>query len=230
MAATSKFNARSFAKYQFVHLSEEDFTDDGNRFAVYLHVPSGIKVSYSRGNWGGFTEYFISPRDFSDGLNYHDYSNLEAYKNSDKYNGCCEVDLEDLQQILFKLADAIEARKAELEDKEYDLSPVVARLMKEKAYIKETIAAAKSVDVWSQNLNERGYKRVMDAMHGVERELCKVEDLLSRPVESFSTKELSELTYREKEYGYVVTKLDGYYLNNLHQYAEGMFESYYYNK
>lgn len=90
----------NFKKFGIDRLPEEDFSDDGTRFRMF--VCDGMPISFARS--AGKAYLAIRP-DYLSELSYKEYSKLPTYRDCDKYNGVPEedVDLSDVAEICKKL-------------------------------------------------------------------------------------------------------------------------------
>jgi hypothetical protein len=98
-AAGGRFNPTQFPKYGFTRYPEGDFSDDGNRFREYL-FDGELPISYLRADGSVYISFHPDELD----LNYEEYKNAPSYRESEKYNGVPEdqVDMQDLQNIATK--------------------------------------------------------------------------------------------------------------------------------
>lgn len=206
MASTSKFTAKQFTKYGFTHLKEEDFNDDGARFQVWMHEGTGLKVTYSRGNWSGEVEYFISVRTWDLGMEYADYSKLDHYKACDEFNGCYEVDMDKLVETLYAFnAELIEARRV-IENEELDMSGVMDRVETERKCIKQILKMVKGGCVEWWNLGEYDLKNAARNVKSLEKEAAKLDEIIENGFGDKAAQRKAWNTFNE--YGYVVDKCD----------------------
>lgn len=112
------FNPRAFERYGFTRYPEKDFSDDGNRFRMYLYHDE-LPMSYLRADG----DVYIALRpDYIDGISYREYSKLPSYNDANKYNGVPEdsVDLDDLSLIAERLTGEIKELKVNIKDADPD--------------------------------------------------------------------------------------------------------------
>lgn len=186
----TKFNARQFSKYGFVHVTEEDFTDDGNRFQVWQHVESGVKISYSRYTYTDrdsgekVTEYFIYPREYygSYGLVYDDVKDEPEFQNQDKFNGCFEVDMEELVNIVVSLREMFLRVKAAADAEVLDMTPVNKRAARELACLNSLMERVqKNVRWWE--IDERKFRWIKNDVHCIERDIEQLGKILNGEID-----------------------------------------------
>lgn len=214
----TKFNASQLRKHGFTHVTEEDFNDDGTKFQIWMHEESGLKVSYARYTFTKedekVTEYFISPREsyYEHGLLHSDICNEPEYKNSDKFNGCFEVDVDELVELLVALHEMFLRVKKTVDNEETDMTEVIARAEKEKAELEAIIESVKQNVRWWE-LKEYDMKFAARDMQGIEREIRELDKVLDGGCDR---RKQRELAHRVSEYGYVADRLEegseyGYY-------------------
>lgn len=208
----AKFTAKQFSKYGFIHLTNEDFSDDGVRFQIWMHEESGLKVSYARYNYVKFNgekevEYFIRPREsyYKHGLVYEDVKNEVEWKNAYKFNGCYEVDMEELIDLLIALHNMFLRVKAAADAEELDMTAVKERALEEVCVIEELMDEVKHDLRWWE-LDKYSMNHYADCMKGLERDAKRLGDII---VGNMDRRTQRELKNRVESYGYVVTKLDG---------------------
>lgn len=208
---TTKFTAKQFRKYGFVHMTGEDFTDDGAKFQVWTHEGTGLKVTYTRlaDAWGtGEAEVFLSVRTWELGLEYADYSKLPHYHDCDKYNGTPEsmVDLDDLVSIMLYFKADILAAKERIENEELDMEPVIERAAIEHKCIAQVLKMAKGGAIEWWNLNEWQFKYYKGDIERLENSLAKLDGILTN---GFGDKVAARKAWnRFNDYGYVEDKCD----------------------
>lgn len=98
------FNPRSLQKYGFIRRPEDDFSDDGSRFRGYVYKTDKgeMPVTYLKSNG---QVYLSASLHHKDELSYEEYKDLPSYRDSDKYNGVPEdeVDVADFAKICDRL-------------------------------------------------------------------------------------------------------------------------------
>lgn len=215
----TKFNARQFTKFGFVHLKSEDFNDDGNWFQIWMHEESGLKVSYSRytytNNFGEKeTEYFISPREsyYEHGLIYKDVCDEPEWNASEKFNGCYEVDMNELVELLLARHEMLLRVKAAADNEELDMTQVKERALEEVASIELLLDEVKQNLRWWE-LGKYDMNRFADYIKGLERDVKRLGDII---VGNMDRRMQRELKNRVESYGYVVNQLEnGFYFKEL---------------
>lgn len=215
----TKFNARQFTKYGFVHVAEEDFSDDGNRFQIWMHEESGLKVSYSRytytnNNFEKVTQYFISPRESygSHGLLYEDVRDEPEFVNSEKFNGCFEVDMDELVELLEARHELFVRKAAEVAEQPLDMTEVRERAMFERNELMALMELAKTSIKWWE-LKEYALRNACRNMDILDRSIKKLDEILDGDINRYRQRQL--ITGFSK-YGYIVDRLGegsryGYY-------------------
>lgn len=208
----AKFTAKQFSKYGFIHLTNEDFSDDGTRFQIWMHEESGLKVSYARYTYENkfgekVTEYFISPREsyYNHGLIYEDVKNETEWKNAEKFNGCYEVDMDELIEILIALHNMFLRVKAAADVEELDMTAVNERALEEICSIEQLMDEVKHNLRWWE-LDKYMMNHYADCMSGLERDVKQLNKVLGGEIDRRTQRELIN---RVNEYGYVQSKLDG---------------------
>ena len=93
---TKPFNAKSLYSLGFTRREDIDFEDDGNYFTGYEY--KGVPVSFLNSS-SDMDLIFLSFRADYTHMPYSEYSKLNTYKLTDKYNGVStyNVDLEELR-------------------------------------------------------------------------------------------------------------------------------------
>lgn len=216
----AKFTAKQFSKYGFIHLTNEDFSDDGTRFQIWMHEESGLKVSYARYNYVKFNgekevEYFIHPREsyYNHGLVYEDVKNEVEWKNADKFNGCYDVDMDELIEVLVALHNMFIRVKVAADAEELDMTEVNERALEEICGIEILMDEVKQNLRWWE-LGSYDMKRYADYMRGLELDVKQLNKILDG---SIDRRKQRELLNRFNNYGYVQNKLGngGFYYAEL---------------
>jgi hypothetical protein len=207
----TKFNAREFKKHGFVHIEEADFSDDGTRFQIWMHEESGLTVSYARhtytdANGEKETMYFISPREdyYSHGLLYSDVCDEPEYSEADKYNGCYEVDLEELVGLMKKQHEMFLRVKAKVANEKVDTAKVEARAELELDALCELMDEVRHEVPW-WNLNERELREAAENMSRIEKQCERLHKVLDGNI---ATRTKRELVQREERHRYVIDALE----------------------
>lgn len=207
----AKFTAKQFSKHGFIHLTNEDFSDDGTRFQIWMHEESGLKVSYARYTYENSfgkkeTEYFISPREeyYAHGLIYNDVHNEPEYKASEKFNGCYDVDVEELVELLVARHEMFLRVKAAADAEELDMTAVNERALEEVCSIETLIDNVKRDFRWWE-FDEYRMNHYADCMRGLERDVKQLSNVI---VGNIDRRTKRELVNRVNEYGYVQSRLD----------------------
>lgn len=215
----AKFTAKQLSKHGFIHLTNEDFTDDGTRFQIWMHEESGLKVSYARYTYeNGLgkkeVEYFISPREdyYTHGLIYSDVSGEPEYEASEKFNGCYDVDVEELVELLVARHEMFVRVKSAADAEELDLTEVKERALVEVCSIEKLVDEVKHNLRWWE-LDKYMMNHYADCIKGLERDVKRLGDII---VGNIDRRAQRELINRVNEYGYVQSRLeDSFYYKEL---------------
>lgn len=131
------FNARSLtSKLGAVRLQNSDFYDDGAFFKAYSY--KGVVFTYTKFEY----EYFLAIRvDLSTrNLVWDDYCDTDWYKETNKFNGTTDVDIEEFRAILERVKAGIEKIEKELENYTPDVDLLI------KCYNEDTEKALEYVE------------------------------------------------------------------------------------
>ena len=140
----------------FVYLPQYNFSDDGNRFTMWMY--KGIPFSQHRSSNGTFIclRYDYLPTMKEAGLTditmdapWKMWSETETYKLGDKFNGGIEgFELEDLMNTIEKYREGIIAVNKQFAEVEINLEPLEKAIANEIAEAKKILEDSKANFDW----------------------------------------------------------------------------------
>ena len=188
----------------FKYLPQYNFSDDGNRFTMWMY--KGIPFSQHRSSNGTFISllYDYLPTMKKAGLTdltmdapWEVWSKTEAYKLGDKFNGVEDFELEDLINTIEKYKEGIIAVNKQFAEVSVDVEPLKKAIANEIAEAKKILEDSKANFDWI-NASDYAVTEFRSAYRFTEKKIATAYDILNNKAKTF------ELSKQYKEKGYVV--------------------------
>ena len=188
----------------FVYLPQYNFSDDGNRFTMWMY--KGIPFSQHRSSNGTFIslryDYLSTMK--KDGLTdltmdapWEMWSETEAYKLGDKFNGVEDFELEDLMNTTEKYREGIIAVNKQFAEVSVDVETLKKAIANEIAEAKKILEDSKENFDWI-NASDYAVTEFRSSYRFTEKKIATAYDVLNDKAKTF------EFSKQYEEKGYVV--------------------------
>lgn len=177
----------------FEYLPQYNFSDDGNRFTMWMY--KGIPFSQHRSSeYGTFISlrYDYLPTLKKAGLTdltmdapWEMWSKTEAYKLGDKFNDGLEgFELEDLMKTIEKYREGIIEVNKQFAETSVNVEPLKAAIAKEVAEAKKILEESKANFDW-MNASDYAINEFRNAYKGTEKKIATAYDNLNSKAEAY---------------------------------------------
>lgn len=189
----------------FVYLPQYNFSDDGNRFTMWMY--KGIPFSQHRDSRYGtfiYLRYDYLPTMKKDGLtditmdaSWEVWSKTEAYKLGNKFNGVDDFELEDLMNTIEEYREGIIAVSKKFAEASIDVEPLKKAIANEIAEVKKILEDSKANFDWL-NASDYAIKEFRDGYKITEKKIATAYDDLKTKSKAY------DLAQQYARKGYVV--------------------------
>lgn len=189
----------------FVYLPHYNFSDDGNRFTMWMY--KGIPFSQHRDSrYGTFIcfRYDFLPTLKKAGLTdltmdapWEMWSKTEAYSLGDKFNGVDGFELEDLMNTIEKYREGIVAVNKQFAEVSIDVEPLKKAIANEIVEVKKILEDSKANFDW-MNASDYAIEEFRSGYRATEKKIATAYDVLNDKAKTF------ELSKQYEEKGYAV--------------------------
>ena len=168
----------------FVYLPQYNFSDDGNRFTMWMY--KGIPFSQHRSSNGTFIclRYDYLPTMKEAGLTditmdapWKMWSETETYKLGDKFNGGEGFELEDLMNTIEKYREGIIAVNKQFAEVEINLEPLEKAIANEIVEVKKILEDSKANFDW-MNASDYAIEEFRIGYRATEKKIATAYDIL----------------------------------------------------
>lgn len=186
----------------FEYLSQYNFSDDGNRFTMWMY--KGIPFSQHRDSkYGTFINlrYDYLPTLKKAGLTdltmdapWEMWNKTEAYKLGDKFNGGIEgFELEDLMKTIEKYREGIVAVNKQFAETSVNVEPLKAAITKEVEEVKKILEESKANFDW-MNASDYAIESFRHNYKVVENKIAAAYDGLNSKAKAYELAQQYECT------------------------------------
>lgn len=177
----------------FVYLPQYNFSDDGNRFTMWMY--KGIPFSQHRDSrYGTFIclRYDYLPTMKKAGLTditmdapWKMWSETAAYKLGDKFNGGIEgFELEDLMNTIEKFREGIIAVNKQFAEVSIDVEPLKKAIANEIVEVKKILEDSKANFDW-MNASDYAIEEFRSGYRATEKKIATAYDVLKTKEEAY---------------------------------------------
>ena len=175
----------------FEYLPQYNFSDDGNRFTMWMY--KGIPFSQHRSSNGTFISlrYDYLPTMKKAGLTdltmdapWEMWSKTEAYSLGDKFNGVDSFELEDLINTIEKYREGIIAVNKQFAEVEVNLEPLKKAIANEIAEAKKILEDSKANFDW-MNASDYAIEEFRSGYRATEKKIATAYDVLKTKTKAY---------------------------------------------
>lgn len=174
----------------FVRLPQYDFSDDGNRFTMWMY--KGIPFSQHRDSSGTFIcfrqDYLPAMKeagltDITMDAPWEMWSETAAYK-LDKFNGVDGFELEDLMSSIEEYREGIIAVNKKFAEVSIDVEPLKKAIANEIVEVKKILEDSKANFDW-MNASDYAIKEFRNGYRTTEKKIATAYDVLKTKSEAY---------------------------------------------